>query len=617
MSRHPQRSGPAAGGWLSGLGAQAIVWTVLPLALMLLLSVGVTFLAYQRVVQSLVENQNSELARVSADRLSENLDGFRRVLTTLAKIRDMRSGEPTLQLNVLEQTPDLLVDFTNDGGILILNEDGYVATTRPFRPDLEGKDFSSQSYFQAVEATGDFAFSDTVQEPDSGENIVVVAVPVFGRDGNFEGALVGRFYLSFQRLGEEIRKLRIGENGEAYLLDRNGIVLYHPNTRLIGADFSDRLAAVFLKQGERNGAFTTEEPGEERKVVGYSVVPVTGWGLVISQPWAQAVQPAQESLRILAVVIGLGLAILAVVVSLGVRRVTDPIRGLVVQTRHVAAGDYNAKVEISQIREIGQLGMAFNEMVEQIGRYREGIREYVAAITLSQEEERKRIARDLHDDTVQSLIAIGQRLELVKGSLDDTDAAQQQLTDLRKMVTGTINNVRQFSRDLRPMALEDLGLIPALQHLIGRLERQRNLDVVFEVEGENEGLASDLEVALYRIIQEALNNVRKHAQASEVRIRLRFLPRQIVLEIKDNGVGFNVPQSTTDLARSGSFGLMGLQERAQLFGGDLIIRSAPGRGTTLRVVLRRKWDATYLGLPYPALNTPNRVGDPSSLTHHD
>jgi signal transduction histidine kinase len=610
----PNQSMP--GGWLTGLRAQALVWTVLPLGLMLILAVGLTFLAYQRVAQSLAESRDRELARVSADRLSENLDGFRRVLNTLANIRQMRSGEPTVQLSVLDQTPELLVDFVNDGGIVILDEAGYVATTRPFRPDLEGKDFSQEPYFQQV-VQGEFVFSDALQEPVSGENIVAVAVPIFGEDGTFQGALVGRFYLDFQRLGEEIRKLRIGEEGEAYLLDRNGKVLYHPNTQLIGADFSGRVAAVRLRQGDRHGAFITEEPGEDRQVVGFSMVPVTGWGLVISEPWAQAVQPAQGSLQILvAVVIG-SLAILAAVVLLGVRRVTEPIEGLVTQTRQVASGDYNAKVGLSRIQEIRQLGAAFNDMVEQIGRYRDGVREYVAAITRSQEDERKRIARDLHDDTIQSLIAIGQRLELIRASLDEPDDARRQLNEVRTMVTGTIDNLRQFSRDLRPLVLEDLGLVPALQYLVGRLERETGIEVFFEVQGAAEDLFADLEVTIYRIVQEALNNVRKHAQAHHASVSVRFLPRQIVLEVADNGIGFDVPGATTDLARSGSFGLMGLQERAQLFGGDLSLQSAPNQGTTVRVVLQRKWVSNYASFPASAQNTRNRVDDPASLKRHD
>jgi two-component system sensor histidine kinase DegS len=162
------------------------------------------------------------------------------------------------------------------------------------------------------------------------------------------------------------------------------------------------------------------------------------------------------------------------------------------------------------------------------------------------------------------------------------------LTDIRKMVTDTITSVRQFSRDLRPLTLEDLGLVPALQFLINDLDQSAAISARLEIEGDAVGLSPDLETAVYRIIQEALNNIRKHAAATEVLVTIRFLSRQTILEVKDNGVGFPVPQTTSDLARNGSFGLLGMEERASLFGGDISLYSAINQGTIIRVILPHK-----------------------------
>jgi two-component system sensor histidine kinase UhpB len=223
--------------------------------------------------------------------------------------------------------------------------------------------------------------------------------------------------------------------------------------------------------------------------------------------------------------------------------------------------------------------------VEQIARYRAGVRRYVAAVTHSQEDERKRIARDLHDDTVQSLIAIGQRIELCRASLDDPEEAREQLTDVRRMVTEVIQNIRHFSRELRPLALEDLGLVSALQLLVNDLARANSLEVDLEIDGQPQSLAPDLEVAIYRIVQEALQNVRKHAHASKVRVRAEFTDEGVAITVRDDGVGFIVPPNLTDLASRGNFGLMGIEERAQLFGGELEIHSQTGQGTELKVTL--------------------------------
>ncbi len=582
--------------WFTQLSAQAIVLIILLLAMMLVLTVGITFLAYQQVSQSLAESRDQELANVSAERLSETMEGFARSLKTLASQTEMQSGEPTIQKATLERGRDLIIDFTNhEGGIIILDQNGFVTVTKPFRPDLIGQDLSQEPYFQNARSLRNVTFSDIIKEPGSQEDIIVIAVPIVrSTDESFVGVIVGRFYLSFQRLGQEIQKLKVGEEGTAYLVDRNGHLIYHPLSRLIGSDFSHREAVKRLQRGDRAGAITSQENGQSRTVEGYAVVEVTGWGLIIGEPWTQVVEPAQVSLRPVAIVLIIGLVIVAIGVSLGVQRVTDPIQNLVIQTRQVAAGDYDAQVSLSQIKEIRELGTAFNEMVDQIRRYRAGVRQYVADITKTQEEERRRIARELHDDTVQTLIAIGQRIELTKGTLEDPTETRARLNDVRTMVTGAIASVRQFSRDLRPLALEDLGLVAALQYLVNQLIQSEGVEVKLRVEGEADELPADMEVAIYRILQEALNNVKRHAQATVVEVLAEFTADTVILTVSDNGRGFEVPEAITDFASSGSFGVMGLHERAQLFGGKVTIESQLYEGTIVKMIIPRQTNPTQV-----------------------
>jgi signal transduction histidine kinase len=571
--------------WAS-LRVQALIFTILPLAVLLALAVGSVFYAYQQVAEKLALSRDQELARVSADRLAENMAGFVRILTTVSNLDIVRSGDPASQKNALSQARDLLIDF--DGGIIVLNPDGIVTVTEPYRPDLQGQDFSTRTYFQSTRALRSFTFSDIIQESGSGEDIIVVAVPIISADGNFQGVLAGRFYVRFQRIGEEIQKLQVGDVGEAYLIDRNGRVIYHPDYSLISADFSRRVSVFNLMRGEHEGALIIQEPGKARQVVGYALVDVTGWGLVIQEPWVDVVAPARISLRPIILALLIGVVLVAAIVSVGAQRVVRPISELAARSRRVASGDYTVQVTPSGIRELRDLGSDFNRMVEQIARYQAGLRQYVAAITHTQEEERKRIARDLHDDTVQSLIAIGQRVELAREMVhEDADESIEQLRDLRKLVTHTIDNVRQFSRDLRPTVLEDLGMVPALQYLVSELARQDTVDITLNVDGSADALPPDMEVAIYRIVQEALANIRKHAKASQAHVEAQFLAEQVIITIHDDGIGFQVPQETADLVNVGSLGLMGLRERAQLFGGQMDIQSHVGQGTTLRVTLPR------------------------------
>lgn len=580
-----------AGRWWQGLRLQALIWIVLPLALILALVATTGFYAYERVVRSLAEARDQELARVSAGRLSENMESYADILTALANGDEIKSGEAGRQSQALAlaRSQGLLDAF--DGGVIILNGQGLVTVSVPHRPDLMEQNMAIHPYFQNTRALRRPTFSDIFQETGSSENVIVVTAPIL-RDGRFQGLIAGTFYIKRQRLGEAVLKLKVGDRGLVYLVDRNGQVIYHPEAEAIGQDFGGRLAVEHLMHAEE-GALVAQDSTGERAVFGFAIVPATGWGLVIKEPWAQVVAPIASYLRIIVLVLMAGFVLTATMISLGMRRITEPIANLVDQTAQVARGDFEARVRLGTIREIRELGLAFNAMVEQVDRYRAGLRRYVAAITHSQEEERKRIARDLHDDTIQSLIAMGQRLELCRASLQNDSSrtvseATAQLSDIRRMVTETIETLRQFSRDLRPMALEDLGLIPALQFLVNDLARSDSIQAHLETSGSPQGLPPDLEVAIYRIVQEALWNVRKHAQAGAVTVRAQFNPQEVEISVEDDGVGFVVPEAVTDLASLGSFGLLGIEERVQLLGGRLEIVSQPGHGTRLGIVLPRE-----------------------------
>lgn len=595
--------------WITQLRAQAISLILLLLLLMFTLTVGVAFLAYRQVSQTLAESRDQELAVVGAERLSEQMENLMRGLLALADQPEMQSGEPTLQEATLIRGRELVADFTNrDGGIIILDANGFVSITRPFRPDLIGQDLSQEPYFRQARISRRFTFSDIVKEPGTNQDVIVIAVPIVNRfSGEFIGVIAGRFYIGFQGLGREIELLKVGKEGDAYLVDRNGHLIYHPIDRLIGTDFSFRQAVKQLQGGDREGAITSLESNQSRTVEGYALVPITGWGLIIGEPWSQVVEPAQTSLRPVFIMLILGLIVVSGVVSVGVRRVTDPIQSLVTQTRQFMAGDYDVQVRLSRIREIKELGTAFNELVQQVSKYRAGVRQYVADITNTQEEERKRIARELHDDTVQSLIAISQRIELIKGTLDEPGEARSRLNEVRSMVTGAIASVRQFSRDLRPLVLEDLGLAASMQYLVNQLAHGEHIKVDLKLDGEVEGLSNDMEVAIYRILQEALNNVRKHAHASKVGIWAQFARRYVRLTVQDNGQGFEVPEAITDFASDGNFGVMGLMERAQLFGGDVTIRSEPGQGTTIRIVMPRQPAPSEFRIEAPPAKGPPKT----------
>ena len=227
------------------------------------------------------------------------------------------------------------------------------------------------------------------------------------------------------------------------------------------------------------------------------------------------------------------------------------------------------------------------ETVEDISerkRLENNLRFYFQQITRAQEEERKYIARELHDDMAQILGSLSRKLdnllrkEHTFGS-EDTSALQ----DIQSVLNQGMQSLSGFIQNLRPSLLDDLGLIPALRSLTNNLEKSDGTLAQFEVIGEERRFTGEIELSLFRIVQEALSNVSKHAQATEVKVTAVFYDHRIKLTVSDNGEGFELQGSMDDLPRIGQLGLMGMQERAWLLGGSIEIDTAPGKGTTLKV----------------------------------
>ncbi len=216
----------------------------------------------------------------------------------------------------------------------------------------------------------------------------------------------------------------------------------------------------------------------------------------------------------------------------------------------------------------------------------ENMRLLLQQITRVQEEERKRIALELHDDTIQALVAHCQRIDdLACGVKGLPKQAKQRLEDLHEQANRIMQDVRRLSQDLRPAVLDNLGLVPALEWLASYVIKNSGISTTISVLGDKRRLSDEVEVVLFRITQEALRNVWKHSQATSAEVILEFSPDKTRLTIRDNGTGFDPPQTVGDLPRYGKLGLAGVEERVRLFSGVLTVTSAAGKGTTLTAEL--------------------------------
>lgn len=265
-------------------------------------------------------------------------------------------------------------------------------------------------------------------------------------------------------------------------------------------------------------------------------------------------------------------------------RHTAPLRELQRRAEAMTRGDFSALGQpVGGEPEVEALRRAMDVMGEHIEQAQVGMQQYVAALTDAQEAERERVARELHDDTVQRLIALSQAVERVQRAVsrDERDRAIERLAALRTEITATVQSLRMIIGDLRPPALEDLGLIAAIELFLQRSDDHDAPAVTFNVEGSERRLDPSSEIALFRIIQEAWSNIERHAGAQQVMITLHYGHDALDVEIADDGRGFVPPRA--DVSEPGKFGLRGMQERATLVGGTLEIESAPGKGTRLLV----------------------------------
>ena len=213
---------------------------------------------------------------------------------------------------------------------------------------------------------------------------------------------------------------------------------------------------------------------------------------------------------------------------------------------------------------------------------RQNMEYYITQITRAQEEERLRISRELHDDTAQVLAGLSRGLDsFLSKEKKLPRSAVENLEKLHEMADAALEGVRRFSQDLRPSILDDLGLMPALEWLINELEKNYGLATKVTVTGTQYRLSIEKELTVFRIAQEALNNVGRHSRASAVEMTVDFGDDALTLVISDNGQGFNLPLRTSDLVLSGKLGIMGMRERVRLIGGTLILQSEEGSGTTV------------------------------------
>lgn len=556
--------------FLRGLTVQLLAITVLPLTLLLLVIAFGSVALHQQDMRSLVGERDERAVQSAAAALNSELHHRAANISNLVALAQLSENNSSIST-----TDDLAADF--DGGLAYLDMHGRViASTSPSGPWVW---VSQNNIFLASAPDVAPIFSAPFLDPNSKKLFVIISQVIPARNMIVAGAF------SPEQLARETLSASYpaGSHVSIFLLDPTRQILFSSGPLASDSLRPDHPGLTEALRGESGTTYLKQDKVEH--VVAYSSIKPVQWALITEEEWEMVVSPSLQITQLAPLVLVPAFIPALLALWFVATRIVQPLQRLETKAAALAWGDFEAiQDSVGGISEIQHLQQELAEMSQKVQAAQEGLRNYIGAITSAQEDERLRLARELHDDTIQSIIALKQRVQLAQTSVKD-QASRRTLAELETLSEQAIENLRRMTRALRPIYLEDLGLVTALEMLVHETSQNNAVQIEFKKSGEEQRLSHEVELALYRIAQEALSNVVRHSNAKQASLQIVFNKGEVQLEINDNGIGFVMPKSPTDFAPSGHFGLLGIRERADLIGARLEVESVPGKGTRVKVRL--------------------------------
>ncbi len=564
------------------------------------------FLAMAAVQQSKdqVLQQRLALSKTMAGHIDYTLGRI------LRQLEDMAGRTPVDRDNhTLNDERQLLVDtYQNLGAFAsmeFVDRDGAVIWTEPSLTEAFGSNAGTLPHIQRVFQTGSISIDLATPATPGALPAVDISVPLWSR-GEVVGIVVGK--LSLPRMGlDSVPAPNLGPTGRAELIAGTGLVIASSDRGSSGA-FVDHVSVLKdLLERQQAGITLHKMPeGSTRPdhIVAYAPMKTLPWGIVVEQDQDEALALPQELQTRMALSGLIAMLAAGAIAWAAVRRLVVPLRTLTLAAQQIASGDLDQPLRIERSDEIGALARSFEAMrlklrssLDEIRRWNEElerrvedrtreVQQLLAKVITVQEEERKRLARELHDESAQALTALIMSIQAAQDALPEgLDKEKKRLASTKAQAIHALVEMRQMILDLRPTALDDLGLIPAIRWYSETHLQPLGTQSSIETGGIRRRLPAEMETSLFRIFQEAINNIAKHSHAKKASIRLDVQEKEIKCTVEDDGIGFD---ESTYQARQGShqgLGLQGMRERVSLLGGTLTIDSTQGKGTRLRVTI--------------------------------
>ncbi len=547
-------------------------------------------------------------AHLVADYMDEVLGLALSELKTTAQMIESNGTEGGLKYEI-ETLEDVLARLSiHTSGTYLLNEEGRIIWSKSEAPELNGIDLSLYPSISQTIRDGEASISGLISVPVIETPVVLLSCAINKAQQRSEGVLVVAINPGKSSIGGFVQPIRLGNTGYVEIVDQNGIVVTRtdPGPMLNPfekSDHSGRFAALIATGEPTRGVCHTchgsEQKVEKRDVLAFAPLSVASWGVVIRQSEEEALAPARELRRNLLLFGGGLIAIAFLFVAITTRDVINRIRIITTASQRMAEGDLVSPIRmLGEKDEIGILAQTFNDMrtklkasheeLEQMHRdikRKDEIRgELLQDLFSIQEEERRRIARELHDETSQVIASITAHLEVARNNLpNDVEKVRAILERTQTQLIRILEEIHRLIYELRPTLLDDLGFVDSIKWLLDNNLKTAGLIVNFKTTGQVREFDNQLMTILFRVIQEAVYNIVKHAEARSVDVSLHFTKSSIVINIRDDGKGFEVEEAVNTKDRPRGLGLIGMMERVELAKGTMNIRSKPGTGTEIKI----------------------------------
>lgn len=551
----------------------------------------------RRHIEADVQENTLKLAQRLANHQLELLEGTRQMLFVLAQLPVLReddAGACGVYLADLKKSNPRYMNILKwdlEGNLLCDAANSPLPHKMP-----------TIAYLYKVLQARDFTILNFVTSPHTGERALSFGYPILSESGQPLAVLFAALYLD--SFGEVISQAELPPGSTVTLRDRNGIVLGgYPNPeKWIGKPDPKMELSPLISNLQGEG--THQMHGIDGILRLYAYTPVFSptpeeLYLIVGVPVKEAMAVVEQGLARNLIILGIAglLAVIAIWFG-GEYLLLQPIQKILGVTRKMSAGDLSARVDATlEASELSELAHSFDQMAEalekrendyqhaqtELKKQELNLERLLHQVITANENERLRIARELHDETSQNLTALMLGLDTASLALEkDAKLARENFNRVKTIAGELLDGTHRLVNNLRPPMLDDLGLVPAIQACGEKQLKPLGIDFHLQVDNPNGRLPQIIETALFRIVQEAFTNIARHAQATNVYVRMTHDTEHLNIQIRDDGQGFNPDLLAGDTPIEG-FGLRGMKERIRMLDGQFQIETAIGEGAKISI----------------------------------